>query len=328
MVRGSSVSRGIRLTRIQHYLHKNPQGLTTGELAQLCGAGIRTIQRDLLLLQSDLHVPLVDKPHRRYGIYKDYVLSPVHFSLYEALVLFLAARLIIRQTDEGNPHLQSAIDRLASLLPHSMDRLLKQSLQSVINKKVNQQEINIFEQAALAWGTGRRVKITYHSFRSGDEQEWIVNPYFIEMTGVGFSTYLIGYAESDKRKGINTFKFSRIKNIELLDEFFEMPGEFDMGALLNSSWGVIWGEDIAIELKFSAAVTRRVKETIWHASQELTDLPDGGCLLRLRVGSLMEITPWIRSWGADVEVLEPRELRDKFCSWTRQLHGIYCSVER
>jgi predicted DNA-binding transcriptional regulator YafY len=37
----------------------------------------------------------------------------------------------------------------------------------------------------------------------------------------------------------------------------------------------------------------------------------------------MEITPWIRSWGADVEVIEPKELRDDFEKLTKRLHAMY-----
>ena len=52
----------VRLTQIQHLLHKNRAGLTSKELAQLCATTVRTIQRDLLVLQSDLHVPITNAP--------------------------------------------------------------------------------------------------------------------------------------------------------------------------------------------------------------------------------------------------------------------------
>ena len=46
----------------------------------------------------------------------EYVLPPVSYSLYEALVLFLAARLIIRQTDDNNPHIKSALIKLTAVI--------------------------------------------------------------------------------------------------------------------------------------------------------------------------------------------------------------------
>jgi predicted DNA-binding transcriptional regulator YafY len=112
----SDESRLVRLTQIQHFLHKNKAGLTSKELSQLCNTTVRTIQRDLLFLQSDLNIPLTEKGHDRYGIMNEYVLPPVSYSLYEALVLFLAARLIIRQTDDNNPHIKSALIKLTAVI--------------------------------------------------------------------------------------------------------------------------------------------------------------------------------------------------------------------
>jgi predicted DNA-binding transcriptional regulator YafY len=66
-----------------------------------------------------------------------------------------------------------------------------------------------------------------------------------------------------------------------------------------------------------------VKESVWHPSQVITDLPGGGCVMTLQVGSPLEVTPWIRSWGPDVEVLEPDSLRNEFKAWAHQLDVIY-----
>ena len=82
----NDTTRIARLTQIQHLLHKNQIGLTAKELATLCDTTVRTIQRDLLVLQSDLHIPIIKKGLDRWGIIKDYILPPVAYSLYEALV--------------------------------------------------------------------------------------------------------------------------------------------------------------------------------------------------------------------------------------------------
>ena len=316
-------SRIVRLTQIQHFLHKNKAGLTSKELAQLCDTTVRTIQRDLLVLQSDLHIPLTNKGHDRYGILNDYVLPPVSYSLYEALVLFLAARLIIRQTDDNNPHIKSALVKLTSVMPKSLGINLRKSIANFGKKLVDLEELCVFEKIAIAWVTQKRIKITYQSLTRDQDKEWLVNPYFIEMTGVGYSTYLIGYGESADRNGLTTFKLNRIKEVTVLDEDFEIHEDFNIEKLLGSSWGVIWGDNITVKLKFSPNVTRRVKETTWHQSQQVEDILGGSCILTIKVGSTLEITPWIRGWGPDVEVLEPPELREQFVNWAKQQYELY-----
>lgn len=73
---GQSLARSTRLAQIQHFLLKTSKGLTARELAHLCGVTIRTIQRDLLTLQSDLSVPL-NQDGDRYSILAGYILPPV-----------------------------------------------------------------------------------------------------------------------------------------------------------------------------------------------------------------------------------------------------------
>ncbi len=63
-------------------------------------------------------------------------------------------------------------------------------------------------------------------------------------------------------------------------------------------------------LKFHHDVAQRVKETRWHRSEKSPEeLSDGSVIWRAWVAEPQEMLPWIRGWGADVEVLEPKELR-------------------
>jgi proteasome accessory factor B len=239
------------------------------------------------------------------------------------MALFLASRLALRQTDENNPHMQQALLKVSDVLPSPVAERLKSGIESIAGKKLYPEFLKIFEAVAVAWITQRQLKIEYLSLNSEDIREWVVNPYFVEMTGIGYSMYVIGYAVREGKEGVITFKIDRIQTAELLDTTFEMPQEPDIESLLASSWGVMWGDDSQIKLRFSSRVTRRVKESIWHHSQSIEDLPEGGCILKIKVGSMLEITPWIRSWGPDVEVLEPLSLREEFKKWAEQLFGMY-----
>jgi predicted DNA-binding transcriptional regulator YafY len=62
---------------------------------------------------------------------------------------------------------------------------------------------------------------------------------------------------------------------------------------------------------------------VWHRSQELSELPGGGVELAVTVAGIVEIQPWILSWGAAVEVLEPIELRDAVAAAVRTAAARY-----
>jgi predicted DNA-binding transcriptional regulator YafY len=320
----TSIPRSIRLARLQHLLHKHPQGLTSHELAKLSGVCVRTIQRDLLDLQSDLSVPITQNGNR-YGILVSYTLPPIFFSLYEAMAIFLVSRLALRQTDENNPHIQQALIKVSDVLPSPVAERLKAGIETIAGKQVNHDFIKTFESVAIAWITQRQLKIEYLSLCSDKVKEWVLDPYFVEITGIGYSIYVIGQAVRMGKEGIITFKLDRIKSAEILETNFEIPPGLDFEKLLSSSWGIVWGEDTELKLRFSSRVTRRVKECVWHPSQVIDDQPDGGCTMTLQVSSTLEITPWIRSWGPDIEVLEPLGLRQELAQQIAELADIYSS---
>jgi predicted DNA-binding transcriptional regulator YafY len=78
-----------------------------------------------------------------------------------------------------------------------------------------------------------------------------------------------------------------------------------------------------VALRFTPAVTPHVRERHWHASQTLEATPEGGCVLRVCVAEPLEMQPWIRSWGAQVEVLAPGWLRERIAAELRQAADQY-----
>ena len=76
------------------------------------------------------------------------------------------------------------------------------------------------------------------------------------------------------------------------------------------AWDIISDQPTAeVSLRFSSAVAGRVQETRWHPSQVVEVEPGGSLAWRATVAGVVEIRSWILGWGADVEVLEPADLR-------------------
>ena len=51
-------------------------------------------------------------------------------------------------------------------------------------------------------------------------------------------------------------------------------------------------------------------EKIWHESQEIQRLFDGGIEINFRVAGLDEIKQWVLSLGPEAYVMEPEELKE------------------
>lgn len=92
----------------------------------------------------------------------------------------------------------------------------------------------------------------------------------------------------------------RILAVELTDFplCFHIP-EADPG-----TFGLPWHEPRTFRIRFaSGSVADYVRERVWADSQRFEELPDGGLILHITTRSEPELTAWVRSFGADAELL-------------------------
>lgn len=317
-------SRIERMDDIERQLAQYPTGLSITYLARRYHVNRSTIYRDFNALERR-GTGLIQDGHR-WKLDHRRMLYATHFTPYELISLYIAARLLARYSDEQNPHMVAALVKLADALQrHStlISRHIAESARALAERPANPEQAEIFETITQSWLQARKVRLLYQSFTDQQPTERLFSPYLIEPTGLGYSVYVIGH--DDLRHDLRTLKLDRISRAELTAEPFVLPADFDPSRLLATAWGVIWREDgqEEVRLRFHARVARRVKESVWHPSQRIEDLPDGSCLLTVHIASLIEIKPWIRQWGADVEVLQPAALRQQIIQELRQQCALY-----
>jgi predicted DNA-binding transcriptional regulator YafY len=298
-------------------------GVAVSEIARLTGMTTRTVYRDINALDEELGVPVFQAGRGRYGIDRKFFLPPLRLSVPEAIVLFLAARLIARWSDQYDAAVVSAFTKLADLLPQPIARHVAATMLVVGGHDPNEPFTRSFSAVARGWAEGRVVEITYDP-GSGEQKRTRVRPYFLEPDAALRSVYLIAFDEA--ADAMRTYKVERIRSATLTQDRYEIPDDFDPDRWLANSWG-IWSSDstppVRIRLHFDTSVAHRVREAVWHRSQQLTELPDGGVELTLTVAGTFEIRPWILSWGDGVEVLEPADLREAVADAVRKAAARY-----
>jgi predicted DNA-binding transcriptional regulator YafY len=304
-----------RLRELQMVFWRNPgQRLRTIEIAHILDVSESTALRYLTELETTGRLPIT-KDGQLWVLAEDAVLelSDLRLTAAEAAALFVSGRLLAQIYDERNTHVIQALLKLVGVFPQTLASHQHRLVEMARERQEHQQgkEISqIFEVIALGWITHHQIRVLYAPPR-GRTFECTFEPYLLEPSGVGRTIYVLG--RSVQLDQLRTLKLERIQHAELLKKSpFEIPADFDGPALLKKAWGVMYGDEqpIEVQLRFSHRVTRRVKETLWHPSQQLVDTP-AGCELIIQIGDTLEIENWIRSWGSDCEVLEPGNLREK-----------------
>jgi predicted DNA-binding transcriptional regulator YafY len=309
-------NKGDRLTELQMLFWNNPgQRLRTPEIAQKLGVSESTALRYLTDLETKGRLP-IRKDGQFWILAEDATLElpRLRLTAAEAAALFVSGRLLAQIYDERNTHVIQALLKLLGAFPQALASHQHRLVDMARERQEHQQSKDIskiFEAIALGWITHHQVRIQYAPPR-GKTFECMFEPYLLEPSGVGRTIYVLG--RSMPLDQLRTFKLERIQHAELLKKApFEIAADFDGPALLKKAWGVMYGDEdqpVEVRLRFSHRVTRRVKETLWHPSQQLADTP-AGCELTIQIGDTLEIENWIRGWGSDCEVLEPSNLREK-----------------
>jgi len=315
-------SKAARLQQIEHKLYNTPSGMSAIDLAHFCGVDRRTIYRDIETMDA-VGVP-VWQLDGRFGIDREIYQSTVRLNLNEAVALYFAARLLAHHSDVNNPNVVNALRKIATSLPDAtLSEHMARAAEVIRAKPMRTNYVQTLETLTRAWADRQVVRISYWAADRPTAQERIIAPYFLEVSRSEPASYVL--AHDRLRNALRTFKVERIQSAELLPEHYEIPDDFDAYKWLESSWGIINEDEVEIRLRFTAVVARRVSESVWHHSQTLTDLPDGGCLLTMRVGGIREIKNWVMGWGAEVEVLAPLELRTQLTEDSRRMAQQYAA---
>jgi len=122
---------------------------------------------------------------------------------------------------------------------------------------------------------------------------------------------------------MRTFKIERIRDVALTPESFEAPGA-EIDGMFERAWDIIADQEpVDVVLRFSPAVSSRVREAHWHPTESVSEEADGSLIWRATVAGPIEIRIWILGWGDDVEVLEPASLRDDVAGRLRRAADRY-----
>ncbi|MCB9451848.1 MAG: transcriptional regulator [Anaerolineaceae bacterium] len=313
-------NRSERLAKIERMLFRSSHGLRVVEIAEACAVDRRTIYRDLATLEKN-GVPITQE-NGCFLINREYYLANVRLNLNEAVALFLAARAFSRHADKQNPHVISAMNKLALATPQSVSAHIKHIAESGRATPVDRSYVDVLETTIRAWVETRNLKIWSSSTRTGEIAAREFSTYFIEPTLSG-GLYAVGFDHLSE--SVRSLRLEWVRRARLLDTTYKIPDDFDRAPFLASMWGMTSGDtqETRVVLAFSADVTPLIKERIWHTSQRIETLDDKRCTLSMQVVDWHELLPWIRSWGAQVEVLEPLTLRHQLSAEAHQLRQLY-----
>ncbi len=316
----------LRLLRIVRLLQSG-RPYTSTELAKESGVSQRTIFRDLQLLQRAGVVYGRDDADTGYILQDATLLPSTDFTISETLALLVLCNEL-GHTTSGIPFqrdARSAALKLLSNLPAELRDELGELTRAISIDLGPHNTLHhahaAYDALTMAIADGRKTRIIYGSLSGEGTIETTLSPYHLMFKRR--SWYVVGY--SDLHDETRIFNVGRIQSWEMLSDEYEIPASFKIERFLGNAWALIpeRGKRTRVVLRFQPMVAKNVAEVRRHKTQQIFWNDDETLDFQVVVDGLTEIRWWILGYGAQVEVLEPLELRRDIRNAIQQMQQIY-----
>ena len=198
-------------------------------------------------------------------------------------------------TPQRNLH---SLDTDVSAIMESEGFAVRQYSRVKVNPKV-------LEQLRFAMLSFKKIQFDYET-ESGNRQITL-NPYGIIISD---KYYLVGFNEYVQ--GLRLYKVDKLKDLSVLDEYFEKDEKFSLAEYSNNSFGVYQEKPIDIVLEFDKSVANDVLNYHFHPTQKIKQLKNENVQVEFTSGGTYAICQELFKWGGKVKIKKPIELKEYY----------------
>ncbi|MBB4279538.1 putative DNA-binding transcriptional regulator YafY [Rhizobium mongolense] len=214
---GFAMSQSQRLFDVLQILRRHRQAVSGSYLAQATGVSLRTIYRDIALLQS-MGAEIEGEPGFGYVLKPGFMLPPLMFSEEEIKAIKLGVQWVSRQADEAlTSAAQNALSKVDAVLPSELRYKLNDNDFHVgrISLSTPALDLRMLRQAMQQQ---MKLRIVYRDAKDVDTERviWPIALAFFESRRI-----IAGWCEL--RQDFRIFRADRIQESELLADRY--PGQ-------------------------------------------------------------------------------------------------------
>ena len=288
--------------------------VTRADMMEVAEVSLATFKRDIAKLRDQMGMPILfDKDRGGYYLDRNNLATEMPGLWFdpEELVALLTIQRLIEQLEPGLVGL-----KLRPLQKKLTDLLEAKGLgEAEIAKRVRmtfagkrQLELKAFETVALATISRKQVKVTHLNRERAERVERTISPQ--ELVHYRDNWYIDAWCHL--RNGIRSFGLDAIEDVQIMDAEAKEVDTAELRRITQGRYGIFAGQATAwAVLRFSKHRAQWVEGEQWHPQQMATREPDGSYLLKVPYSDDRELLGDILRFGADVQVLEPKELRSK-----------------
>lgn len=168
---------------------------------------------------------------------------------------------------------------------------------------------------------GLKLEISYQSYKA-NEASFEIKPYFVKV----FKQRWYVIAKSDK---LRIYALDRIKTVNITNQSFTLPENFDPESYFQDCYGIIQGENKVekVILKFESSQANYIRGLQLHHSQQEIETTAEFAVFEYHLKPTFDFIQEILLHGDKVEVISPESLRNKIIQTVHKMCKIYLIEE-
>lgn len=289
---------------------------------------LSTIEKDLKAMRTEEELgyfaPIrYSRVHNGYYYDQEgYTISDISLSDEEQDAIKLAASTLFQFRDvamfkDFGSAIRKIFDRM-NISPEIQDEAVDRHVQFETTPEA--EGTDLLPELLRAIKHRQEVVFRYQSFIDGTETERTLQPFLLKEYRNRW--YVIG--RDVERNATRTFGLDRIGNLTVTDRFFKTDEDFDPERLFKHSFGITaGGQPVDVTLRFGKRQGLFIRSQQLHPTQKVISEDDSGVTVRISVIPSTELTMTVLSFGSDVEVIAPIELREEIGRTLKQASGLY-----
>jgi predicted DNA-binding transcriptional regulator YafY len=312
-------ARALRLIRLSTAVKSNPH-IPLPELLQSLGISRSQFYKDKLALSRLGFEFRYSRSERAYKVLQDAFVPAGDLTLGERLALVLCVRQMASLDQAVGSEALSGVRKLVAQSSQAEREVLLEALEEAAPAKGYGCDPKVFSLLQMALSEHSRVLIRHDSVREGRVKDWLLDPcaLFFRKRALYLDAWCVDLRE------YRTFRANRIREVHLMPVLVPPRPDYSFSERHAGAFSAFSGRgERRVRVRFGRRTAPFIRESLWHPSQVIEDLSDGGLILQVEVSEPREVAWWALQWGEDAEVLEPEELREELGRTATRLAHTY-----
>ena len=327
----------LRMIKMTELIPRYPSKVTAQQIKEgLQNRGyktsLRTVQRDLQELSrlfpiecDDVSIPFGWSWKKNAPGYESPSMDPI-----QALTFSLAAQYLEPLMPKAN------FKRIEKFFQRAENILLGDQKSNVLrwrkrvrvipeNIRFKEAKIDLENREKLYRAVFEGIQIEAYYRKRGEKKSQLRKIHPLGIVVKGSITYIICMMDEDKIKPryLPMHRFEKVQLIE--DKKINQPEGFDLDLFIHkNNLGYEFSDNLyTFKAIFDKTMAAHLTEMKLNDTQKEKDLGSGKIQITARIPDTLQFEQWLMSFGANVEILEPKKLRDKFKSLSKKLETMY-----